>query len=107
MYGIQSEARFSQETAFHSFSLLYTFFFFFLVWFFSLKTESTNEGEGQRDNLEQAPHSAQSLMWGSIPQPWDQDLRRNQDSDAQLDEPPRRLPCFIHLLDGSMNPDLQ
>ena len=62
------------------------------------KREREREGEGgrERDNeyLRQAPRSAQSLMWGSIPQPWDHDLRQNQQSHAQLTEPPR---CPEHV----------
>ena len=42
--------------------------------------------EKERENLKQAPHSA----WGSIPRPWGHDLSRNQESDAQPTEPPRR-----------------
>ena len=40
------------------------------------------EGEEERETLKQAPHSAQSLTWGSISQPGNQDLSRNQESDA-------------------------
>ena len=39
--------------------------------------ERTSGGEGQkereRDHLKQTPHSAESLTWGLIPQPWDHD----------------------------------
>ena len=43
----------------------------------------------ERDNLKQAPCSVQSPTQGSIPQPWDHNLKRNQESDAQLTEPPQ------------------
>ena len=46
------------------------------------------EWQRERENPKQAPHSAQSLMWGSISQPRDRDLSQNQDSDAQPTEPP-------------------
>ena len=45
--------------------------------------------EGERENLKQAPHSAQSLTQGSIPQPWVHDLSQNQELEAQQTEPPR------------------
>ena len=45
-------------------------------------------GEGK--NLKQVPSSAWSPTRGSIPRPWDRDLSRNQESDAQPTEPPRR-----------------
>jgi len=58
---------------------------FGFVWFGFLERESAHklgwkgaEGEGERENLKQAPHSAQS----SVLQPWDQDLSRKQESDA-------------------------
>ena len=41
------------------------------------------------ENLKQDPSSAQSPMQGSIPQPWDYDLSRNQELDTQLTEPLR------------------
>ena len=47
------------------------------------------EAEGERENLEQAPCSAQSPTWGPIPPAWDHDPSWNQESDAQLAEPPR------------------
>ena len=46
-------------------------------------------GEGQRENLTQAPHSAQSPTQDSIPQSWDRDLGQNQESDTQPTERPR------------------
>ena len=50
--------------------------------------ERETETETETENLKQVPCSAQSWVWGSIPQPWDHDLNRNQESDAQLTEPP-------------------
>ena len=43
----------------------------------------------ERENLKQAPHSVWSLKLGLIPQPWDHDLSRNQDSETQPTESPR------------------
>ena len=45
--------------------------------------------EEERQNLKQAPHSARSPTRGSISRPWNHDLSRNQELDAQLIEPPR------------------
>ena len=42
-----------------------------------------------RENPKQAPHSAQSTTWGSVPQLQDLDLSHNQESDAPLTKPPR------------------
>ena len=42
------------------------------------------DGESQADSLLSA-----EPKWGSIPQPRDQDLSQNLESDAQLTEPPR------------------
>ena len=57
-----------------------------------------------REILKQVPHSVQSPMWGSIPQPWDHDLSLNQESDTQPTKRPRHLDfyllkraCQIHL----------
>ncbi|XP_048068548.1 tumor protein p53-inducible nuclear protein 1 isoform X2 [Ursus arctos] len=55
--------------------------------------ESARAGRGRgrrRESLKQAPRSAQSQTRGSISQPRDHDLSRNQESDAQPTEPPRR-----------------
>ena len=49
----------------------------------------------ERENPKQARHSVQSPTWGSILQPWDHDLSWNQESDAQLTEPPRCPMIFI------------
>ena len=38
----------------------------------------------ERENLNQAPRSVQSLTQGSIPQPWNHDLNLIQDLDTQL-----------------------
>ena len=55
------------------------------------------EKERDRDrDLKQAPLSAQSPMWGSIPQPWDHDLNQSQESDTELIEPPR-CPTMCNL----------
>ena len=52
-------------------------------------TEGEGEGERKRENIKQPPHSVQSLTQGLIPRPWDHDLSRNQELDAQPTEPPR------------------
>ena len=47
-------------------------------------------GRGRRKkNLKQTPHWVQTLTRGSISPPWDHDLSREQESDAQPTEPPR------------------
>ena len=56
------------------------FFFFFF-----LKRE-----RDRRENLKHPKYPAWSPMWGSISRPWDHDLSQNQESDAQLTQPPRR-----------------
>ena len=43
--------------------------------------------DGERQNLKQASHSAGSLMWGSIPRPWDHHLSQYQELDVQSTEP--------------------
>ena len=51
----------------------------------------------QRENVKQVPCSAYSTTWDSIPQPWDRDLSRSQESDAQpRTESPRR-PCHLQF----------
>ena len=52
--------------------------------------EGSGEGVRERENLKQSPCSAQSWKWGLIPGPWDHDLSRNQELDAQPTEPLRR-----------------
>ena len=61
--------------------------------------ESASGGGAERErvNPKQAPNSAQSPTWGSIPCPWDHELSRNQESDAELTEPPRH-PIFSSFL---------
>ena len=63
-----------------------------------LKTEHASKDEGQRErreNVKQALHSAQRSRQGSIPRRWDHDLSQNQESDAQLTEPPGHPKYFI------------
>ena len=50
--------------------------------------ERWREREGERENLKQVPHSAQSPMGNLNPWPWDHDLSQNQESDIQLIIPP-------------------
>lgn len=49
---------------------------------------------GGRENFKQTPCCVWSPTWGSISRPWGHDLRRNQESDAQLTESPRCARCF-------------
>ena len=46
------------------------------------------ETETERENLKKAPCSALSLTQGSIPRPWDHNLSRNQELNAQRTEQP-------------------
>ena len=60
---------------------LFTYFIFFQE---REKAQAGERGrERQRKNPKQAPLSAQSPTQGSIPQPRDHDLSRNQEPDAQ------------------------
>ena len=50
--------------------------FIFLFLFEGERQRVREGGKGtERENPKQTPCSAQSLMWGSIPQTWNQDLR--------------------------------
>ena len=62
------------------------------------KREHTSPGERQRErqNLKQAPYSERSLTWGSVPQVWEHDLSRNQESDAQPTEPCATLTWYTY-----------
>ena len=56
------------------------------------------ERERQRENPKLAPCSEQGRMQGSNPRPWDHDLSRNQELDAQPTEParcPKKQPFLI------------
>ena len=65
---------------------------------------SRGEGqEGERKNRKRAPHSAWGPMRGLIPQPWEHDLSPNQESDAQLTEPPRWQFILLSLNSSSIN----
>ena len=59
-------------------------------------------GEGQRkrerENLKQAPCSAQIPTWGLIPWPWDHELNCNQESNAQLSHPVALWVCLFFFL---------
>ena len=68
-------------------------------YFFEREYTHTNTQEGQREkereNFNQAP---QRVMQGSILWPCNYDLSRNQESDAQPTEPPRRpLNCRLYF----------
>ena len=67
-------------------------------------------GGGERENLKQALYCQRRAPCGAwTHEPWDHDLSRNQESDAQLTEPPRRpqnsckLLLFWHI---SLSPPL-
>ena len=54
--------------------------------------------ERESENLKQAPHSQHRAQHGAQSHwLWDQDLSRNQESDAQLTEPPRRPDTLLLL----------
>ena len=57
---------------------------------------SWRKGEKEKENLKQAPRSAQSLTQGSILWPWDHDLSWNQELDTEPTEP-LRLP-FLNFI---------
>ena len=78
-------------------SLKFHFSFFFFFFNFICEREQIGEG-AEGENLKQAPHSAPRLMRGSILRPGDYDLSRDQESDAQLTEPPRRAPLKFLLI---------
>ena len=64
------------------------FYFFNFIYFFYFERERGHEqGRGrerkrERENPKQASHSAPTMMWSSISQPWDHDLSQNPESDA-------------------------
>ena len=62
--------------------------------------EREREKEGGVWNLQQAPCSAWSQTWGSLPQPWDHDLSQIQESAIRPTEPPRHpsLQTFLHKI---------
>ena len=80
--------------------------FFFLSLFTLKETESTGRGwterEGERENLKQAPQDqcAEPNVGLELTKPWDHDLCRNQESDAQLTDPTRSpsLNLLNHLI---------
>ena len=69
--------------------------FFYYCYCFLYLIERERERTGERDrgrdreNSSQAPCSTQTPTRDLIPWPWDHDLSWNQESDAQLTEPPR------------------
>ena len=52
----------------------------FKLWFFFENASVSGEQieRGRENNLKQSPSSVQSLMQGSIPQPWNHNLSRNE-----------------------------
>lgn len=76
-------------------------FFFFKDIFISFRERACRgrARERGRKNAKQTPYWAWSLMWGSIPQPWDHDPSGNQELDAKLTEPPRR-PSWTILINS-------
>ena len=57
------------------------------IYLFGRERERERE-KGERVNLKQAPHRSLSPAWGLVPWLWHHDLSWNQESDAQLTEPP-------------------
>ena len=72
----------------------FNFFFFFKKFFLERESSSGGEGQREREDLKQAPHSVWSPKWGSIQDP--EIMTWNQDLDAQLTEPPR-CPIFFFI----------
>ena len=67
-----------------------------VYFFFKFILDIYRETKREREKLKQTPHSTWSLMQGSTPQPWDHDLRKNQELDDQPIEPLRSPnPCVI------------
>ena len=57
----------------------FVFNFYFLLRFgYLYRKREYKQGEQQREREKQALHWAGSLMWGSIPGPWDYDPRRGE-----------------------------
>ena len=87
------------------FSILCIYVFICLILEIEHEQGRARGRERKRENLKQALCSAQSPMRGSIPQPWDHDLSQNQESDAQLTEPPRHPKiCFFFIVPGGLRP---
>ena len=63
-------------------------------------------GGGGVEDLKQGPCPARSQRWGSISWPWDDDLSRNQESDAQPIEPPRHPHGVSYKRDKFPNSDI-
>lgn len=64
--------------------------------------------EEEEENPKQTPRWAWSLMQGSISLPWDHNLRRNRESDAQLTGPPKApiIIVFMSLTASLMDGEL-
>ena len=60
------------------------FYFLNYYYYFFFRVRDRNCEQGRDSRL----HAVWSQMQGLIPQPWDHDLGQNQESDAQLTEPP-------------------
>ena len=81
----------------------------FSLLFFYFRESVSGVGEqreSNRENPKLAPHLTWNPMQGSIPQPWDHDLSRNQESDAQTTESPRH-PAPVLVLSMSSVPHLK
>ena len=75
---------------------------FFKILFIYLQrdwVEEGAEGEGDREFQADPPLSTEPEV-GLIPQPWDHDLSKNQESVAQPTEPPRCPHLLQHLTLG-------
>lgn len=68
----------------------YSFFFFFLRdWERGWWGGKVAEGEGERESLAGSTHTQHRTRLG-FSQPWDPNLSQNPESDAQMNDPPRR-----------------
>ena len=93
----------NQLALFHFFvCILFFFNAFFLRLLFFLWRERKRSGERGRgrgrENPKEAPNSVGSLTWSLIPRPWDPDLSRNPESDAQPTEPPRHPSLYTFIM---------
>ena len=73
--------------------------FFFLDRERESECEQGRGAEGDRENLKQAPHSAQSLTQDLIPQLWDHELSQNRERMLKrLSHPGTLIPVLIQSM---------
>ena len=80
----------------------YLIIFFLNVHLFWETEQQESRGRGEREGERESragsmPISTSAPTRGSILWPWDHDLSRSQESDAQLTEPPRH-PCSLIIM---------